>query len=229
MVPHLALPARGLAALVSAALLLGACGTPNTGGEAELESFAEVPQLGGPAAEVGGAGGAAEGFGEEAVETTEAAPPGLHITNYSISPTTPALVDAIDFTGFESGGPGALLELPIFGLNERQELYYLIVSVINEGKDIVRNLEGRADFFDAKGRLIWSEKQFLTHLPTRLQLNPPSLPNKAEKQPPLDPDLEGYDLYFFPTNVGLFTFAVPDSSIAKRVRSWTLTFLVSQV
>ncbi|MGH2739269.1 MAG: hypothetical protein ACRDH6_02120 [Actinomycetota bacterium] len=221
--------ARAVAALVSAALFLAACGTPMGGAAEELDAIAEVPQLGGPAAEIGGAGGAAEAFGEEAVETEEAAPPGLHITNVQISPTTPALRDAINFTGFESGGPGALLELPIFGLNERQELYYLIVSVINEGKDIVRNLEGRADFFDAKGRLIWSETQFLTHLPTRLQLNPPSLPNKAEKQPPLGPDLEGYDLYFFPTNVGLFTFSVPDTSIAKRVRSWTLTFLVSQV
>jgi hypothetical protein len=29
--------------------------------------------------------------------------------------------------------------------------------------------------------------------------------------------------------MGLFTFAVPDPSVAPRVESWTLTFLVSQV
>jgi hypothetical protein len=227
MVPHLA-PRRLLVSL-AAGLLLAACGQPSGAGEEELEPLAEIPQLTGPAEEVGGAVGAAEGFGEEVVETAVAAPPGLHITNVQIAPTTPALVDAIDFTGYQSGGPGALIELPVFGLNERQELYFLVVSVINEGDDIVRNLEGRADFFDAKGRLVWSERQFLTHLPTRLQLNPPSLPNKAEPQPEYSKETKGYDLYYFPTNVGLFTFAVPDPTIAKRVRSWTLTFLVSQV
>lgn len=229
MVPHLR-SARSLAWLAAGALLLAACGQPEgtEEGEQEFEVEAEVPQLQGPPAEVGGGAGAAEAFGEATVQVTEAAPEGLHVTNVAISPTTPELVDAINFAGFRSGGPNALIELPIFGINPRQGMYYLLVPVINEGKDIVRNLKARADFFDAEGRLIWTETQFLTHFPTRLQLNPPSLPNKVERQPEYSKDASNYPLYYFPTNVGVFTFAVPDTSVSKKVRSWTLSFLVSE-
>lgn len=223
---------RLVAALAAAGLVLAACGEPKgaaPAAEETEEAGGEIPQLQSAPEGVGVTGGAAEGFGEEAVETAEATPEGLHIARVSISPLTPQLRDAINFTGFASGGPGALLELPVYGLNERQDLYYLIVPVINEGKEEVRNLEGRADFFDAQGRLIWTETLALTHLPTRLQLNPPSLPNEDEPQPELSKEAANYPLYYFPTNMGLFTFAVPDPSVAPKVESWTLTFLVSQV
>jgi hypothetical protein len=220
-------------ALALALLVLSACGQPEgTSGSdpaALEEAGGEIPQLESGPAEVGGGTGAAEGFGEEAVSTAEATPEGLHITTVQIAPNTPELIDAINFTGFKSGGPNALIELPIYGLNERQNLYYLIVPVINEGKQEVRNLEGRAEFFDDRGRLIWEETGFLTHLPTRLQLNPPSLPNKAESQPELSEEASNYPLYYLPTNMGLFTFAVPDPAVAPKVKSWSLTFLLSQV
>lgn len=224
---------RVVALLLVAVCVLAACGTPEgtSAGESAAvpEAGGEIPQLDTGPAEVGGGTGAAEGFGEEAVETAEATPEGLHITTVQIAATTPELVDAINFTGFKSGGPNALIELPVYGLNERQNLYYLIVPVINEGKQEVRNLEARAEFFDEKGRLIWEETQFLTHLPTRLQLNPPSLPNKAESQPELSEEASNYPLYYLPTNMGLFTFAVPDPAVAPNVKSWSLSFLVSQV
>jgi hypothetical protein len=225
---------RARALAIMAVLALAACGTPqgtSAGGESATapEAGGEIPQLDSGPAEVGGGAGAAEGFGEEAVETAEATPEGLHIATVQVAPTTPELVDAINFTGFKSGGPNALLELPIYGLNERQNLYYLIVPVINEGKQEVRNLEGRAEFFDEKGRLIWEETVFLTHLPTRLQLNPPSLPNQAETQPELSEEASNYPLYYLPTNMGLFVFAVPDPAVAPNVKSWSLSFLVSQV
>ena len=217
-----------------AVVSLAGCGEPKgvaAGGEAVTapEAGGEVPQLDAGPAQVAAAAGAAEGFGEEAVETAEATPEGLRIATVQVAPTTPELVDAINFTGFKSGGPNALIELPIYGLNERQNLYYLIVPVINEGKQEVRNLEGRAEFFDDRGRLIWEETVFLTHLPTRLQLNPPSLPNKAESQPELSEEASNYPLYYLPTNMGLFVFAVPDPAVAPKVKSWNLTFLVSQV
>jgi hypothetical protein len=225
---------RLLLAVALTAAGLSGCGQPEgttAGGESSVEAEAggEIPQLDTGPAEVGAGGGAAEGFGEEAVETAEATPEGLHIATVAVAPTTPELVDAINFTGFQSGGPNALLELPIYGLNERQNLYYLIVPVVNEGKQEVRNLEGRAQFFDERGRQIWEETVFLTHLPTRLQLNPPSLPNKAEAQPELSEEASNYPLYYFPTNMGLFVFAVPDPAVAPKVKSWQLSFLVSQV
>lgn len=228
MVPDLT--RRLFAALAAAVLTLAACGSPEgtTTTPEEFEAEPEIPQLQGAPAEVGGGAGAAEGFGEQTVAVTEAAPRGLHVTNVAIAPTTPELVDAINFAGFRSGGPNALIELPVFGINPRQGMYYLLVPVINEGKDIVRNLKGRADFYDAEGRLVWTETQFLTHFPTRLALNPPSLPNKEESQPEYSKDASNYPLYYFPTNVGVFTFAVPDTTVAKRVRSWTLSFLVSE-
>ena len=223
---------RALALAIAASALLAACGEPEgfrPAAEEPAKEGGEVPQLQSAPGEVGVTGGAAEGFGEDVVETEEATPEGLHIARVSISPLSPQLRDAINFTGFASGGPGALIELPVFGLNERQDLYYLIVPVENDGAEEVRNLEGRAEFFDGQGRLIWTETQFLTHLPTRLQLNPPSLPNEAEEQPELSEEASNYPLYYLPTNMGLFTFAVPDPSVAPRVESWTLTFLVSQV
>ena len=226
------LSARLVLLLALATTAVSACGTPESAAPETPESEepgAEVPQLEEGPDEVGGGAGAAEGFGEATVETAEATPEGLHITTVSISPLSPELQDAINFTGFASGGPNALIELPVYGLNERQDLYYLIVPVVNEGKEEVRNLEGRAEFFDAQGRMIWSETLSLTHLPTRLQLNPPSLPNKPEPQPELGDELTNYPLYYFPTNMGLFTFAVPDPAVAPKVESWTLTFLVSQV
>lgn len=214
-------------------LLLAACGEPQGTSTSEpevvQEAGAEIPQLASGPAVVGGGAGAAEGFGEEAVETAEATPAGLHVATVQVAPTTPELVEAINFTGFKSGGPNALIELPVYGLNERQDLYYLIVPVINEGKQEVRNLEGRAEFFDDRGRLIWEETLFLTHLPTRLQLNPPSLPNEVDPQPELSEEASGYPLYYLPTNMGLFVFAVPDPAVAPKVKSWSLSFLVSQV
>jgi hypothetical protein len=232
------LRSRLLALTLASMFVLAACGQPKgtTSGGAggagedttELDDTGEIPQLEGGPGEVGSVGGAAEGFGEEAVDTAEATPEGLHIATVPIAPTTPELVDAINFTGFKSGGPNALLEFPIYGLNERQSLYYLIVPVINEGDEEVRNLEGRAEFYDDQGRLIWEETVFLAHLPTRLQLNPPSLPNEAEAQPELSEEASGYPLYYFPTNMGLFTFAVHDPAVAVKVKSWSLTFLVSQ-
>jgi hypothetical protein len=223
-------PLRAIAAVLVALLAFTACGTPNAGtGAGGTEQFgpeAEIPQLGG-SAQGGADAGAGGSLGEEEIAVEESAPPGLHIVNVVISPVTDALRDAINFTGFQSGGTQGLLELPIYGLNPRQKIYYLIVSVINEGDQPVRNLKGRADFFDAQGRQVWSETVALTHYPTRLALNPPSLPNTVDPQPPLGPDINGYPLYYFPTNVGLFAFAVPDASIAEDVRSWKLTFLVS--
>ncbi len=227
-------PVTARAAIALACIvLLSACGEPKgtaAGGEAAaLEAGGDIPQLDTGPAEVGTASGAAEGFGEEEIETAEATPEGLHIATVQVAPTTPELVDAINFTGFKSGGPNALIELPVYGLNERQNLYYLIVPVVNEGKQEVRNLEGRAQFFDDRGRLIWEETVFLTHLPTRLQLNPPSLPNEAETQPELSEEASNYPLYYLPTNMGLFVFAVPDPAVAPKVKSWNLSFLVSQV
>jgi hypothetical protein len=212
-----------------AVLVMGACGAPEGTAPGEESTFApeaEIPQLEG-VAQGGADEGAAQGLGEEAVDVTEAAPPGLHIAHFTVSPLSPALQSAIHFTGFKSGGPGGLIELPVFGLNPRQKIYYLIAPVINEGPAPVRNLKGRVEFFDSQGRRVWEETGALTHLPTRLALNPPSLPNKAEPQPPLSDEVSGYGLYYFPTNVGLFVFSVPDATIAQTVRSWKLTYLVS--
>ncbi|MEX2459391.1 MAG: hypothetical protein WD770_10450 [Actinomycetota bacterium] len=214
-------------ALVAALLVFSACGTPKgTGVQETFDPQAEIPELEG-VAEGGADEGASEGLGEAPVDVSEAAPPGLRIARFTISPITPALRDAINFTGFQSGGTSGLIELPVFGLNDRQKIYYLVVPVINEGDAPVRNLKARADFFDSQGRQVWSETLALTHLPTRLALNPPSLPNEDEPQPPLGPDVSGYGLYYFPTNAGLFVFSVPDPTIAQTVRSWRLTYLVS--
>lgn len=171
--------------------------------------------------------GAALGGGEEAVEVSEAAPPGLRIVNIKISPTTPGIRQSTGFKGFRSGGADALIQLPLYGVDPRLGTYYLIVAVGNFGDAPVRNLKGRADFYDAAGVRIWSETQPVTHLPTRLGLNPPSLPNLSEPQPDYDPDLKGFGLYYFPTNIGVFTFNVPDNAVSANIANWNLTFLVS--
>ncbi|MCA1727724.1 MAG: ABC transporter substrate-binding protein, partial [Actinobacteria bacterium] len=152
-------------AMVASVMAFAACGSPQgaaPGGEASFAAEAEIPQLEGQAQ--GGADeGAAAGLGEEAIDVAEATPEGLHIARFTISPLSPDLRDAINFTGFHSGGTSGLIELPVAGLNERQKIYFLLVPVINEGKAPVRNLKGRAEFFDAQGRRVWEETLALTH------------------------------------------------------------------
>ena len=171
--------------------------------------------------------GAALGGGQEAVTVTEAAPPGLRIVNIKISPTTLGIRQSTGFSGFRSGDSSALVQLPLYGIDPRLGTYYLVVAVGNFGDAPVRNLKARADFTNASGTIIWSETQALTHFPTRLGLNPPSLPNIAEPQPDLGPKLKGFDLYYVPTNVGIFTYNVPDSAVSSQIKDWKLTFLVS--
>jgi hypothetical protein len=171
--------------------------------------------------------GAALGGGQEAVTVSEAAPPGLRIVNIKISPTTLGIRQSTGFSGFHNGDSSALVQLPVFGLDPRLGTYFLVVAVGNFGGAPVRNLKARADFLNADGTVIWSETQALTHFPTRLGLNPPSLPNVADAQPNLGPKLTGFDLYYFPTNVGVFTYNVPDSAISAFIKDWKLTFLVS--
>ncbi len=171
--------------------------------------------------------GAALGGGQEAVTVSEAAPPGLRIVNIKISPTTPGIRQATGFKGFRSGDASALVQLPFFGIDPRLGSYYLVIAVGNFGDAPVRNLKGRADFFNENGTRIWSETQALTHFPTRLGLNPPSLPNGPEPQAEYGNELRGFGTYYFPTNVGVFTFNVPDTTISAQIRSWKLAFLVS--
>lgn len=217
-------------ALVAAALVACGAGTPVLVGGPDLAepSATAVPALGG--AELGAGGSTTSLGGEQLTEVKEAAPPGLHITTVQISPLSEAARDALNFTGFRSGrGPG-LLTLPVYGINPHLGMYYLIVPVVNEGTAPVRNLKARADFFDADGTIVWTETQALTYFPTRLGLNPPSLPqdpNANEPQPELGQQTSGFKLYYFSGNVGLFTFAVPDTAVAKTVKTWELTFLVS--
>lgn len=171
--------------------------------------------------------GAALGGGQEAVEVSEAVPRGLRIVNIKISPTTPGIRRSTSFKGFKSGSPDALIELPVYGLDPRLGTYYLVVAVGNFGDSPVRNLKGRADFYDTRGVRVWSETQPVTHFPTRLGLNPPSLPHLPEPQPDYDPDLKGFGLYYFPSNIGIFTFNVPDASVSASIKDWKLSFLVS--
>jgi len=192
-------------------------------GQSEPPAFGTSEDIGQEAESTG----AALGGGEEAVSVTEAAPPGLRITRIKISPTTAGIRQSTGFSGFRSGDSSALVQLPLYGLDPRLGTYYLVVAVENAGTAPVRNLKGRADFLDASGTRIWSETQAVTHLPTRLGLNPPSLPNTVDVQPPLGNDIRNFSLYFFPTNVGVFTFNVPDAAVSSQIRSWKLTFLVS--
>jgi hypothetical protein len=230
MVHRLARPARLAAAVLAAGLLLAGCGngipTKVAGPQIALPSPEGVPILAVP--EFGSAGSTTTLGSESAVSVAEAAPPGLHITSIQIGILTKAARDALHLTPFHNtNGPG-LLSLPIYGVNPLIGMYYLVVPVVNEGTEPVRNLKARADFIDANGIVVWTETESVTHFPTRLGLNPPSLPNDPSVPPgELGSKLHGFGLYYFRGNVGLFTFAVPDTAVAATVRSWTLTFLVS--
>jgi hypothetical protein len=229
--------ARAFAGALALAALLGACGgsakVACTSADAcpdfAAPSPTSVPGIGGADLESGGS--TTSLGGEELAEVKEAAPPGLHITTIQISALSArardALKNTLALTGFPQPGSG-LISLPIGRLNPHLGMYYLIVPVVNEGPAPVRNLKARADFFDANGVLVWSETEALTHFPTRLGLNPPSLPN--DRNAPageLGLRTHNFQLYYFAGNVGLFTFAVPDTAVAKTVKTWELTFLVS--
>jgi hypothetical protein len=221
---------RAAAFVCAASLLFAACGnglpTEVAGPRILLPSPEEVPILQEP--EFGGASSATTLGSEQAVNVAEAAPPGLHITTVQIGTLSEAARDALHLAPFHNtNGPG-LLSLPIYGVNPLLGLYYLVVPVINEGAEPVRNLKARADFFDAAGVLVWSETESVTHFPTRLGLNPPSLPSDPSTPPgELGTNLKHFGLYYFAGNVGIFTFAVPDTAVAATVKSWKLTFLVS--
>jgi hypothetical protein len=218
------------AVLIAAGFALTACGegipTRLAGPEIALPSPDEIPQL--TDAEFGSSGAATTLGEEQLAEVAEATPPGLRITTLQIAPLSQVARDALNLTGFKNGrGPG-LISLPVYGVNPQLGMYYLVVPVINEGPEPVRNLKARADFIDANGIIVWTETLSVTHLPTRLGLNPPSLPNDpAAPAGELGLTTKGFGVYYFAGNVGLFTFAVPDSAIAATVKTWKLTFLVS--
>jgi len=232
MVHRVGGPARLAAAACAAALLLAACGkgTPTrvAGPRISLPSPEGVPILAEP--EFGSAGGTTSLGQEQLAAVAEAAPPGLHITSVQIGVLSQAARDALHLTGFKNGhGPG-LISLPVYGINPLIGMYYLVVPVVNEGTEPVRNLKARADFFDANHVLVWSETEALTYFPTRLGLNPPSLPSDTAVPPGelgQNGKTHGFGLYYFAGNVGIFTFAVPDTAVAATVKNWTLTFLVS--
>jgi hypothetical protein len=216
--------------MIAAGIALTACGegipTRLAGPEIALPSPDEIPQL--TDAEFGSSGAATTLGEEQLAEVAEATPPGLRITTLQIAPLSQVARDALNLTGFKNGrGPG-LISLPVYGVNPQLGMYYLVVPVINEGPEPVRNLKARADFIDANGIIVWTETLSVTHLPTRLGLNPPSLPNDPAVPPgELGLKTKGFGVYYFAGNVGLFTFAVPDSAIAATVKTWKLTFLVS--
>jgi hypothetical protein len=229
MVRHLRL-ARFVVALCAASTALVACGEGKPvkldGPQIALPSPDEIPILAEPGF---GGGGAATSLGaEQLAEVEEAAPPGLHITELQIGVLSQAARDALNFTGFKNGrGPG-LISLPIYGINPQLGMYYLVVPVVNEGAEPVRNLKARADFFDADNVLVWTETSAVTHFPTRLGLNPPSLPNDPAVTPgELGSETRNFGLYYFAGNIGVFVFAVPDTAVAATVKTWKLTFLVS--
>jgi hypothetical protein len=230
MVRHLRPRTRLVVALCAAALSLVACGNGKPvkldGPRIALPSPEEVPLLAEP--EFGGGGAATSLGAEQLAEVEEAAPPGLHITQLQIGVLSKAARDALHFTGFKNGrGPG-LVSLPVYGINPQLGMYYLVVPVVNEGAEPVRNLKARADFFDDDGVLVWTETEAVTHFPTRLGLNPPSLPNDPATPPgELGSETHNFGLYYFAGNIGVFVFAVPDTAVAKTVDRWTLTFLVS--
>ena len=223
---------RGPIALCAAAFLLVSCGegVPSTvaGPRITLPSPQDIPLLSQP--EFGSAGGATSLGEEQLAEVEEAAPAGLHITSVQIGTLSQAARDALHLTGFKNGrGPG-LISLPVYGVNPLLGMYYLVVPVVNEGTEPVRNLKARADFFDASGVLVWTETEAVTHFPTRLGLNPPSLPNDPAVPPGelgQNGNTRNFSLYYFAGNVGIFTFAVPDTAVAAKIDRWKLTFLVS--
>jgi hypothetical protein len=230
VVHRLGVLGRIAVASCAAALALVACGeripAKLAGPQIALPSPEEVPVLQEP--EFGGGGEATALGAEQLAEVAEATPPGLKITTLQIGVLSQAARDALNFTGFKNGrGPG-LVSLPVYGINPQLGMYYLIVPVVNEGKEPVRNLKARADFFDANGVLVWTETAAVTHLPTRLGLNPPSLPNDPNAPAgELGSETRNFNLYYFAGNVGIFVFAVPDTAVAAQVKSWKLTFLVS--
>lgn len=230
MVHRLGRPLRIGVALCAAAVMLGACGSgePTTlaGPRIILPSPEEVPLLTEP--EFGSSSAATTLGSEQAVNVSEAAPAGLHITTLQIGILSKAARDALHLDPFHNtNGPG-LLSLPVYGVNPGLGMYFLVVPVVNEGTEPVRNLKARADFFDSSGVLVWTESQSVTHFPTRLGLNPPSLPSDPNAPAgELGVKTHGFNLYYFRGNVGLFTFAVPDTAVAAVVKSWKLTFLVS--
>ena len=194
---------------------------------AEPDASGQVPALQEP--QFGGSSSTTKLNGESLAAVKEAAPPGLHVTSIAISPLSPLARRALHFKGFKGGSPDALVHLPLFGLDPQLGFYYLAVPVVNDGPAPVRNLKARADFFDANEVLVWSETEPVTHFPTRLGLNPPSLPNaRTLPEPgPLGTDIKGFSLYYFAGNVGIFNFSVPDTTVAKTVARWEITFLVS--
>ena len=218
------------AAVLAACFALAACGdgTPTKvpGPEIALPSPDDIPVL--TEAEFGSSGGTTTLGEEQLAEVAEATPPGLRITTLQIAPLSQVARDALHLTGFKNGrGPG-LISLPVYGVNPQLGMYYLVVPVVNDGPEPVRNLKARADFIDANGVVVWTETEAVTHLPTRLGLNPPSLPNDPAAPPgELGLKTHGFGLYYFAGNVGLFTFAVPDTAVAATVKTWKLTFLVS--
>ena len=218
------------ATLLAACFALAACGdgipTKVAGPEIALPSPDEIPLL--ADAEFGSSGGTTTLGEEQLADVAEATPPGLRITTLQIAPLSEVARDALNLTGFKNGrGPG-LISLPVYGINPQLGMYYLIVPVVNEGTEPVRNLKARADFIDANGVIVWTETLAVTHLPTRLGLNPPSLPNDPAVPPgELGLKTSGFGTYYFRGNVGLFTFAVPDTAVAATIKSWKLTFLVS--
>lgn len=231
MVPHLSRALRLVALAAALVAALSSCGSGRplevAGPDVAELTDQQVPQLSDPEFGGGGGGGVSLG-GEELKDVVAAAPPGLKVTTIQIAPLSKAARDALKFTGFRNGkGPG-LITLPVYGVNPDIGMYYLVVPVVNEGTEPVRNLKARADFLDASGIVVWTETQPVTHFPTRLGLNPPSLPNDRSVPPgELGTETTGFGLYYFSGNVGIFTFAVPDTAVAKTIRSWRLTFLVS--
>jgi hypothetical protein len=230
MVHHLT-RARTVAAIVFLAATALACGEPISpkvaGPHLTVPTAEEIPMLTEQA--FGGAGAATQLGGEQLAEVAEATPPGLRITTIQIASLPKVARDSLHLNLYRvyGGGPG-LITLPVSGIDPQIGMYYLIVPVINDGPAPVRNLKARADFYDANGVVVWTETQPVTHFPTRLGLNPPSLPNDPNAPAgELGTNTRGFGLYYFAGNVGIFTFAVPDASVAKTVRRWTLTFLVS--
>lgn len=230
MAHHLSPARTATAAIAAAALLLIGCGSDDAtvdGPRRAAVALGGVAGLTEP--QFGGAGSTTTLGSEQLTDVAEATPSGLRITTIQISPLSSMARNALKWTGFRGGSSSALIELPIGAIDPQLGMYYLLVPVVNEGDAPVRNLKARADFFDVEGVRVWSETEPVTYFPTRLGLNPPSLPEQRTipEPGPLGSEIRGFSLYYFAGNVGLFTFSVPDPAIAATVERWTLTFLVS--